>query len=122
MSTSFDLVTFDTPSPRQAAVFWSAVLGLHESECEDGGRWIVLSDSIGVRRIGLQRGSVRPSSVRPSSVHLDLGCDVDEFDAEVARLCALGAHLASAARTEPYGRIANLVDPDGNLFDLCAYR
>jgi predicted enzyme related to lactoylglutathione lyase len=117
MSTSFDLVTFDTPSPRQAAAFWIAALGLHESECEDGGRWIVLSDSIGVRRIGLQRGSVRPSSV-----HLDLGCAVDEFDAEVTRLCALGAHLASDPRTEPYGRIANLVDPDGNPFDLCAYR
>jgi len=24
-------------------------------------------------------------------------------------------------RSEPYGLIANFSDPDGNLFDLCAY-
>jgi predicted enzyme related to lactoylglutathione lyase len=117
MRSSFDLVTFDAPSPRQAAMFWMAVLGLHESECEDDGRWIVLSDAAGMRRVGLQRGQARAGSV-----HLDLVCDVGEFESEVARLCALGARLVSDARIEPYGSIANLADPDGNPFDLCAYR
>ncbi|MEQ1699863.1 MAG: VOC family protein [Ilumatobacteraceae bacterium] len=116
MPASFDLVTIDCPHPDAAAAFWSAALGLHETEREDGDRWIVLSDANGARRIGLQRGPARPGGV-----HLDLQCDVDEFDAEVARLLALGAAQRSPARYEPYGSIVNLTDPDGNAFDLCAY-
>jgi predicted enzyme related to lactoylglutathione lyase len=45
----------------------------------------------------------------------------DEFDAESARLVALGATALGPARHEPYGSIVNLADPDGNAFDLCAY-
>jgi predicted enzyme related to lactoylglutathione lyase len=40
---------------------------------------------------------------------------------ELERLVGLGARLATPARREPYGSIANLVDPDGNPFDVCAY-
>lgn len=117
MTTRFDLVTLDSPHPDRAASFWAAALGLHETEREDGDRWIVLSDEAGVRRIGLQRGAAQPGTV-----HLDLACDVEEFDAERARLLALGATEQRPPRTEPYGSIANLADPDGNAFDLCAYR
>jgi predicted enzyme related to lactoylglutathione lyase len=115
--TSFDLVTFDSPATELAAAFWSAALSLHEVEREDGDRWIVLGDDAGVRRIGLQRGSVRPGTV-----HLDLRCMLAEFDGEVARLVMLGSRLLRPLREEAYGRIANLADPDGNLFDLCCYR
>ena len=116
VATRFDLVTLDSPSPNDAAAFWSAALALVESEREDGDRWIVLSDSAAVRRIGIQRGAVRPGTV-----HLDLVCEPGEFPAECARLLRLGAQLASPVRVESYGSIANLTDPDGNLFDLCAY-
>lgn len=116
MPASFDLVTIDCPQPDAAAVFWSAALGLHETEREDGDRWIVLSDANDVRRIGLQRGPARPGGV-----HLDLKCTPDEFDDEVARLTALGASLLAPVRREPYGLIVNLADPAGNAFDLCAY-
>jgi len=116
MPATFDLVTIDTPRPAVLAGFWSAALALQESEREDGDRWIVLSDGHGTRRLGLQRGAHRSGGV-----HLDLACSVAEFDAEVARLVALGATLIAPTRTEPYGRIANLMDPDGNLLDLCAY-
>lgn len=117
MPASFDLVTLDVPRPDEAARFWCAALGLHESEREGVDRWIVLSSADGVRRLGLQRGAARPGGV-----HLDLVCALDEFGAEVARLVALGCTLSSPARTEPYGSIANLVDPDGYAVDLCAYR
>ena len=117
MPAAFDLVTIDSPAPDRLAGFWCAALALHESEREDGDRWIVLSDAAGVRRIGVQRGAHRPGGT-----HLDLACEVPEFDAELARLSALGATLHGAPRREPYGRIANLHDPDGNAFDLCAYR
>ncbi len=117
MSSSFDLVTIDSPQPDVLATFWCAALTLHETQREDGDRWLVLSDAVGVRRIGLQRGAHGPGGM-----HLDLACGLDEFTGEVARLLRLGAGLDQPPRHEEYGSIANLVDPDGNQFDLCAYR
>ncbi len=116
MSTEFDLVTIDTLATDRLAEFWSAVLRLHETEREDGDRWIVLSSADGVRRLGLQRGP----HLR-GGVHLDLACRPEEFDAERERLLALGATETRPPRREHYGAIANFADPDGNLFDLCAY-
>jgi predicted enzyme related to lactoylglutathione lyase len=54
-------------------------------------------------------------------VHLDLVCARDEFEAEHERLLRCGAVQLAAARPMAYGAIANLADPDGNPFDLCAY-
>ncbi len=116
MRTRFDLVTFDVERPDDAAAFWGAALGLVETQREDGDRWIVLGDHSTGRRIGLQRGAARPGGV-----HLDLDCELADFDAEVDRLIGLGARLVSPIRVEPYGSIANLVDPFGYAFDLCAY-
>lgn len=116
MTAEFDLVTIDSPDPPALARFWCEALGLHETEREDGGRWIALADRAGVRRLGLQRGTHRAGGV-----HLDLRCSDAEFDPETARLVAAGAILLSRPRAEPYGRIANLADPDGNAFDLCSY-
>ena len=115
-ATVFDLVTIDSPDTDGLARFWSAAADLHEVEREDVDRWIVLADSAGVRRIGIQRGVVRAGSI-----HLDLACGPDTFDAELHRLVELGALLVAEPRREPYGAIANLSDPDGNRFDLCAY-
>jgi predicted enzyme related to lactoylglutathione lyase len=116
MPSQFDLVTLDVDDTALISAFWCAALGLHETEREDGDRWIVLSSGDGVRRIGLQRG--RP---RAGSVHLDVSCGPEEFDAERSRLVALGAAMPRPPRFEPYGSIANMADPEGNLFDLCAY-
>ena len=116
MSSRFDLVTLDSPATDTLARFWSAVLDLHEVEREDGDRWIVLADADGRRCIGLQRGATRPGSV-----HLDVACGPEEFEEELSRIRALGAVSLGEPRREPYGAIANLADPDGNLFDLCAY-
>jgi predicted enzyme related to lactoylglutathione lyase len=112
----FDLVTIDAPDTEAAALFWIAAADLVEVEREDVDRWIVLADAEGRRRLGIQRGVARPGSL-----HLDLACDTGEFDAELDRLTALGASLLRTPRREPYGSIANLCDPDGNPFDLCAY-
>jgi predicted enzyme related to lactoylglutathione lyase len=115
--TSFDLVTIDSPDTDALAAFWSAALGLHEVEREDVDRWIVLADGDGVRRLGIQRGVTRAGSM-----HLDVVCEPADFDPELERLVGLGARLAAPPRREAYGSIANLADPDGNPFDLCAYR
>jgi predicted enzyme related to lactoylglutathione lyase len=116
MASAFDLVTIDAPDTDATARFWSVALGLHEVEREDVDRWIVLADGDGVRRLGIQRGVTRAGSM-----HLDLVCEPADFDQEIERLVGLGARLATPARREVYGSIANLVDPDGNPFDVCAY-
>lgn len=116
MAAAFDLVTIDTPDTARAAAFWCAVLDLVVVEDEDHGRWLVLADVDGTRRIGLQRGPHRPGGT-----HLDLRCTPAELPDELARLRQLGAAELAPARLEPYGAIVNLADPDGNAFDLCAY-
>ena len=116
MAMEFDLVTLDAPDPRRLADFWAAVLDLVVTEDEDDGRWIVLSSHEGERRLGIQRGESRPGTV-----HLDLRCERGAFDAAVERAVDLGATLLAPPRHEPYGAIANLADPDGNPFDVCAY-
>ena len=116
MPARFDLITVDTADTDRLAAFWCGALALHESQREDDGRWIVLSTADGIRRIGLQRGAHRPGGP-----HVDLVCDGGEFDVERLRLIGLGAVEQRPPRHEPYGAIVNLADPDGNLFDLCAY-
>lgn len=112
----FDLVTVTTPATDRLVEFYAAALGLVEIEREDGDRWVVLADPGGPRRLGFQRGAHRPGCV-----HLDLVCERAEFVEEVDRLIALGAELRGSTRAEPYGLIANLVDPAGNELDLVAY-
>lgn len=115
MGMRFDLVTIDAADTESLAGFWREVLGLVEVEREDGDRWIVLAELDGTRRIGIQRGEVRAGGV-----HLDLACAPADFESELDRLVDAGAELIDH-RTEPYGSIANLRDPAGHVFDLCAY-
>ncbi len=115
VAAAFDIVTIDTPDTVGLSGFWCAVLGLVELEREDGTRWIAIGRTDGTRVLGFQIGVHRAGGT-----HIDLDCSLDEFDEELDRLVRLGA-VAAEPRTEPYGRIANLTDPDGNPFDLCAY-
>jgi predicted enzyme related to lactoylglutathione lyase len=115
-STAFDLVTIDCERPDPLGAFWRGVLGLVELEREDGDRWQVIGHADGRRVLGFQRGAHRIGGV-----HLDLACPFADFAAEHARLESLGARTVRAPRHEPYGSIVNLADPEGNLFDLCAY-
>ena len=117
MTTSrFDIVTLNTPRTDELSKFWAGLLGLQEIEREDGNRWILLGDSNGGRTIGFQRGEHVDGSM-----HLDLSCSTDDFPNERERMLQLGAIETRPMRSEPYGLIANFADPDGNLFDLCAY-
>jgi predicted enzyme related to lactoylglutathione lyase len=116
MTTALDVVTLNTPDTLRLGEFWCGLLSLTVVENEDDGRWLVLATALGRRTLGLQYGATRAGSI-----HLDLACAVDDFDTELERAQRLGAQLLHPVRREPYGLIANLADPDGNLFDLCAY-
>jgi predicted enzyme related to lactoylglutathione lyase len=52
-------------------------------------------------------------------VHLDF--IVDDLDAAVSRLTALGGTLDRDIKIREYGRIANMADPFGNGFDLIEF-
>ena len=113
--SQWDLVTINGNTTKLGE-FWSQALDLIELEREDTDRWVVYGTHEGTRILGFQRGRHHAGGV-----HLDLRCQPDEFAAEVERLQSLGARPTAAVRHEPYGSIANLADPEGNLFDLCAY-
>jgi hypothetical protein len=130
-ATSLDVTTIDAVDSERLALFWAAALNLVECEREDDGRWIVLGIAVGpelVRQLGVQRiAGLRQSPAHAngpgkSRLHLDLRCRPDMFADEVHRLCLLGATQLGPPRTESYGQIANLSDPEGNIFDLCAYK
>ena len=44
--------------------------------------------------------------------------EVDDFDAAYQRMTAAGVEFVTAARTEPYGRVAVFTDIAGNRWDL----
>ena len=115
-ASRFDIVTLNSSRTNELSKFWAGLLGLQEIEREDGDRWILLGDSNGGRTIGFQRGGHVDGSI-----HIDLSCSTDDFPNERERIMQLGAIETRPMRSEPYGLIANFADPDGNLFDLCAY-
>ena len=115
-ASRLDIVTLNTPRTDEISKFWADLLGLQEIEREDGDRWILLGDANGGRTIGFQRGDHVDGSM-----HIDLSCSTDDFPKERERILRLSAVETRPMRSEPYGLIANFADPDGNLFDLCAY-
>ena len=115
-ASRFDIVTLNSPRTNELAKFWAELLDLQEIEREDGDRWILLGNTNGGRTIGFQRGDHVAGSI-----HIDLSCSADDFQNEHERILRLGAVETRPMRSEPYGLIANFADPDGNLFDLCAY-
>ncbi len=127
MGICFDLVTICAADSRLLVSFWSKALDLVVTEEEDDGRWTVLGDDAVPRRLGVQRindlAATSPSwqgAAKPR-LHLDLACSLAEATDEVERLVALGASRLRDDRYESYGFIATLADPEGNVFDLCAY-
>ncbi|MGE0309285.1 MAG: VOC family protein, partial [Acidimicrobiia bacterium] len=106
-----------TGNTAMLSMFWTAALGLVTLEREDAGRWVLLGTAAGERVLGLQKGKHRDDG----SIHLDLTCPPMLFVAEIQRLVEIGADLIGEPRREPYGYIANLSDPEGNLFDVCSY-
>mgnify|MGYP000294491613 CR=1 FL=1 len=115
-ASRFDIVTLNSSRTNELSKFWAGLLGLQEIEREDGDRWILLGNTNGGRTIGFQRGEHLDGSI-----HIDLSCSTDDFANERERMMQLGAIETRPMRSEPYGLIANFADPDGNLFDLCAY-
>ena len=113
-------VTIDAVDTAPVASFWEAALGYERLYERDP--FIVLGPPPGdVRpRLVIQRVSNVTSAKTP--VHVDLR--VDDPDAEVARLQALGASVEWIVDETPSGfiRWTTMADPQGTLFCVCPAR
>ena len=113
-------VTIDAVDTGPVASFWEAALGYERLYERDP--YIVLGPPPGDARprLVIQRVSNVTSAKTP--VHVDLR--VDDPDAEVARLQALGASVEWIVDETPSGfiRWTTMADPQGTLFCVCPAR
>jgi predicted enzyme related to lactoylglutathione lyase len=108
-------ITVDVTDADAQASFWSQALPY--DDVAEFGHYRVLSDSTGrVPRMVLQPVP-EPRSAK-NRLHLDL--HVDDIDAEIDRLVAVGA--TRRQRFAEYGAEWELMaDPEGNEFCICRY-
>jgi hypothetical protein len=113
-------VTIDAVDSGPIASFWESALGYERLYERDP--YIVLGPPPGDARprLVIQRVSNVTSAKTP--VHVDLR--VDDPDAEVARLQALGASVEWIVDETPSGSIrwTTMADPQGTLFCVCPAR
>ena len=127
--TAISTITFSCEEPLRLSEFWAAAVGYRpveipparlaeiEAAYERGdierGSWAVLQHPEGIGpRLLFHRRPKSPTEHIP--IHLDLA--VDDVDAEVERLAALGATLVER-KTDPFGGMfAVMRDPEGNGF------
>jgi len=113
-------VTIDAVDADPIASFWESALGYER--LYERGPYIVLGPPPGDERprLVIQRVDTVTSDKTP--VHMDLR--VDDPDAEVARLQALGASIGWVVDETDAGfiRWTTMADPQGMLFCVCPAR
>lgn len=108
--TWFDLITVDVIEPRASAAWFHSRRGFVTLEDEDDGRWVVVGDHSGARRIGFQRSTKAEIEARyPSRV--TVAPDVDEQDGDAAVV-----HVDDVdASAEFWHHVCGLRNRDGSL-------
>ena len=111
-------VTIDCNDPDALATFWSALLGTAIVEPgPDRPGWRRLQP-FGAAGPGLNFQPVDEPKVGKARLHLDVL--VDDIDAAVERIVALGGADTGTREELPRGRIAVMRDPGGNEFCVLA--
>lgn len=123
-----DLVTLVVDDYDPAIAFFVDVLGFELVEdspslTNDGRpkRWVVVRPSgRGTGLLLARADGDRQAAVVGAQVAGRVGffLQVDDVDAEWARMTATGVEFVSAPRSEPYGRVAVFLDIAGNRWDL----
>jgi predicted enzyme related to lactoylglutathione lyase len=113
-------VTIDAVDGSAAVAFWQAALGYERRS--ERGPYVVLGPPAGDPRPAVVIQHVDAVSPGKNPVHLDLR--VDDVDAEVARLQALGATIEWTIDETADGgsRWTTMSDPQGTLFCVCTAR
>jgi catechol 2,3-dioxygenase-like lactoylglutathione lyase family enzyme len=84
-------------------------------------RWVVVRPPGAVTGLLLARadGEDQASAVGwQTAGRVGFFLHVEDFDAAYARMASAGVEFVTAARTEPYGRVAVFLDLAGNKWDL----
>jgi catechol 2,3-dioxygenase-like lactoylglutathione lyase family enzyme len=123
-----DKITIVVEDYDRAIAFFTGALGFDLLEdspslTNDGRpkRWVVVRPPGGDTGILLaQADGDRQATAIGNQVAGRVGffLEVDDFDAAYRRMTAAGVEFATAARTEPYGRVAVFIDIAGNRWDL----
>lgn len=110
MTVRIEMVTIDTPNPRELAAWWADQTGGQVDGSWEEHFYIVRSVD-GGPRLGFQR--VAEPTPGKNRVHLDLA--TPDLEAEVARLVAAGASEVARHNFEHSGWVV-MADPEGNQF------
>ena len=94
---------------QRARAFYEGVLGLKPTMESAGGNWVEYTLGTGTFAIGAYGDVWRPSSEGTCAAF-----EVDDLDAEVARLKSKGITFSTDTTDTPVCRFAILSDPDGN--------
>ena len=121
-------ICIDVPDLERGIAFYTQGLGLRVAR-RLGDDWAeLLGAGSPVDLLAGAEGSAPLGETRPerrrydrhwTPVHLDFA--VDDVDAAVARLVALGATLERPVQDRRWGRMANLADPFGHGIDLLQF-
>jgi predicted enzyme related to lactoylglutathione lyase len=109
-------VTVDCLDPALLADFWSALLGLERTDMLPG--WVRL----GRRGVDVPVLNFQPVPERKEGknrLHLDLV--VDDVDAALDRVVALGGRATGERHEYDAGTVVVLADPEGNEFCVTRY-
>ena len=94
---------------KRAREFYEGVLGLKPAMESGGGMWIEYEIGNGTFAIGCYGDNWKPSKDGTA-----VAFEVDDFDAEIARLKSLGVKFSLELTDSPVCRFAMILDPDGN--------
>ncbi len=92
----------------RARAFYEGVLGLKKTMDSAGGKWIEYEIGTGTLGLGSYPGW------EPSAQGTSIAFEVDDLDAEMARLKAKGVAVVMDVMDTPVCRFAMIADPDGN--------
>jgi predicted enzyme related to lactoylglutathione lyase len=94
---------------KRAREFYEGVLGFKPSMESAGGMWVEYEIGNGTFGIGCYGDMWKPS---PDGTCIAF--EVDDLDAEIARLKSRGVKFSTEAMDTPVCRFAIILDPDGN--------
>ncbi len=92
----------------RARAFYEGVLGLKKTMDSAGGKWVEYEIGTGTLGLGSYPGW------EPSAQGTSIAFEVDDLDAEMARLKAKGVAVVMDVMDTPVCRFAMITDPDGN--------
>ncbi len=114
MLTKVDMVILHVNDINIAADYYRTVLDLTQLEKKDNWQSFKFGDTV----LGLQPWHTGTEDERKVKHGVTLVGKIDDVDKQLPELEAKGAHVLVDPHDEPWGRAAEIVDPDGYIILL----